>query len=136
MAVLPADLKAANGGRIEPGTMFPEESSVALDQRLQKYIDEGLAKAVADGLSGPAEQDAATKAWAYHRAFDAVFIRLSSNPSSVTLNDQGGSSFLVTQIQNFKDLAFEALGEYDVIVEGAQPGVDTGWNTVSSLRHA
>src|SRR5678816_1648825 len=114
MAVLPAALKSQNGGRLEPELLFPEELPTAVDQRLQKYIDEGVVRAT--GLTGT-DLDDAVKVWAYHRAFDAVFVRLSSQPASVTLNDQGAGSYLQQQIQNFRELSVAALEEFEEVVE-------------------
>lgn len=130
MAVLPADLKAANGGRIEPELMFPDESPAALDQRLQKYIDEGVVKAT--GLTGTALDDA-VKVWAYYRWADAMWIRLSSNPASVNLVDQGSSSYLQQQIQNFKDMADALLAEFDEAVETVTATADP-WVVIRSHR--
>lgn len=130
MAVLPADLKAANGGRLEPSLLFPDEDATALDQRLQKYIDQGVVRAA--GLTGT-ELDDAVALWAYHRAFEAVWVRLSSNPANVDLRDQGSASYLREQIQNFKDLSDAALEEFvDAVPEAA--AADGDWPAIRSHR--
>lgn len=130
MAVLPADLKAANGGRLEPSLLFPDEDATALDQRLQKYIDQGVVRAA--GLTGT-ELDDAVALWAYHRAFEAVWVRLSSNPSSVQLNDQGSSQYLITQIQNFKDLSDAVLAEFEEVVDSGIADTSV-WPAIRSHR--
>lgn len=135
MAVVPNDLKVVGGGKLEPGLMFPDETTVVFDARLQKYIDEAVAKAAVAGLPTQAAKDAATKQWAYHRAFEAQFIRLSSTPASVTLNDQGAASFLQQQIQNFKDLAVDALDQFEELTPAPAESIGDGWNSLTSLRH-
>ena len=135
MAVTPAQLKVTGGGRLERTLMFAEENDAAFDARLQTYIDEAVAKQEVIDLATQAEKDSATKSWAYYRAFDAQFIRMSSTPSSVNLNDQGGHAYLVTQIENFKDLAAAALEDFENETEGEQPEISDGWSSIQSLRH-
>jgi len=137
MSVVANDLKVAGGGRLEPSLLMPDEGSVAFDARLTAYIAEGVAKGTAAGLSAGSDLDAATKQWAYHRAFDAQFIRMSSSLSTLDLKDQGSGSFLVTQIQNFKDLAAEALAAFEELTAPAidEDDVSSGWSTLQSLRH-
>lgn len=113
MAVAPNDLRAPKG-KVE-ASLFPGEASAALDERLQAYIDDGAAKSSA--LTGAAK-DAATKAWAYHRAFDAVFIRLANQPQSVSLADQGSKSYGAKQAEYFKQLAEQYGDEFSMLVVG------------------
>lgn len=109
MPVAASDLRAPKGD-IED-SLFPGESSTAISARLQGYLDEGYTKAGEEAVAS-ADQDAAAKAWAYHRAYRAIYVRLTSNPSTISLNDQGSSSFLVTQIENMKQLADGALAVF------------------------
>lgn len=109
MPVAASELRAPKGD-IED-SLFPGESSTAISARLQGYLDEGYVKAAAENVLA-AKQDAAAKAWAYHRAYRAIYVRLTANPSSISLNDQGSSSFLVTQIENMKQLADSALAVF------------------------
>lgn len=87
---------------------FPEEEDV--NSRIDGYIQEGTDKAGA--LSGET-LTAAVSAWVYHRAYRAIWVRLSANPNSVTFNDQGSRSYNQSQINSFADLARDYLMEFN-----------------------
>ena len=115
MAVTPATVRSPVG-LVEPA-MFPAEDMVALDERLAAYIAEGESHATP--IAAADENDDAVKAWTYWRAFTAVFIRLSASPASVTMNDQGGKQHLVTQIENFREMAAEQRARFDALILAA-----------------
>lgn len=106
-------------GEIEPA-MFPGDSPTALADRVQAYITAGTDKATADGVAA-GDLDAAARAWAYYRAFRAVFVRLSASPSSVSLANQGGSSRTTSQISEFAALAEGWRTDYLALVPEAPP---------------
>jgi hypothetical protein len=93
-------------------SLFPGESSGQLDSRLQGYLDDGYAKAGAAGVTDPDDQDEIAKAWAYYRAYNAVYIRMLNNPSTVTMERQGSASTLWSQIEAMGKLADAALANY------------------------
>ena len=113
MAVAAADLLSPTG-EIEGPALWPGEDSSAVNARLAGYIEDGEAQAA--DIEAGAAHDAAVKAWAYHRAYLAVFIVLSRKASSVTVNDQASTSMVVAQIQNFKDLSDAKRAEFDGLV--------------------
>lgn len=118
MPVAVADVKSPKG--LIESAMFPDENTVALDVRLTAYIDEGESRATP--IADADANDDAVKAWTYWRAFTAVFIRLSASPSSATLNDQASASYLLTQIQHFRDMAAEQRGIFDaLLLTAAEP---------------
>lgn len=105
MAVEATDLVAPQG-KIEIG-FFPGEDEIKTNERLASYLVEGYAKA--GSLSAGAQQDAAAEAWAYHRAYIAIYTRLSITPYHAALNDQGSRTYSSQQINVFKELADEML---------------------------
>ena len=117
MAVTPAELLSPTG-EIEGAALWPGENDAAVSARLAGYIADGVDKAAR--VTDPGDNDAAVKAWAYHRAYQAVFVALSRIPSTVALNDQGSASMLVTQIQNFKDLADDKLTEFNGLLPAGE----------------
>ncbi len=106
---------------------FPEEDESTVTERLDAYIAEGTRKSAA--LSG-AEQDVAVTAWAYHRAYLAIYTRLLAAPSSWSLNDEGSASRTGMQISAFRDLAVAKLSEFNGLVAApvtaAPPPVPSG----------
>lgn len=120
------DLRAP-AGEIEE-EFFPEEDSFAVVDRLSAYLAEGYLKAAA--LAVGAVQDSAAAAWAYHRAYRAIYTRLSAAPSSVTNSDQGSASYTGAQIKSFADLAAEKLssfnGQVSVAVVPPPPALASG----------
>jgi hypothetical protein len=128
----PVDLLAENGGLIESG-FFPNVSAPDVLSRLDAYLVKGRAAALALGVVDP---EPAAIAWAYHKAFTAVFLRLSAAPSTVQLNDAGQRSYLITQIQNFKDMADEQLALYNAQLASVVPEASTPatYAFISSFR--
>jgi hypothetical protein len=100
-----ADLLAPRG--LVESSLFPGEDAATLEARLQAYIDEG------ERNTGVED---AVKAWAYYRAFYAAYVRLTSQPSTRRFDDQGQSSYLVTQIQNVLAEAERWKAVYDGLV--------------------
>lgn len=112
MAVVPADLRAPKG-EIEPA-FFPKEDEAALDARLSAYIEAATA-ALPAGLAAETA-DAGVTAYAYYRAFRAVWLRLSAAPSSMSFNDQGSRSFTASQIDNFRAASESYLEAWNAIL--------------------
>ena len=121
MAITGADL-IAPGGEVE-AALFPGEDNAAITARLDGYVVDAYARinAAAPGMA-EAEKDRAAEDWAYHRAFTAVFLRLSAEPARAELEDQGSRSYLVSQIQSFKTQAQEKLQEFNRRLETAVGG--------------
>jgi hypothetical protein len=108
--ISPGDLRSPAGDLGD--SLFPGESSGKLDERIQGYIDEGYDKAAAAGLTDPDDQDEAAQAWSYYRAYNAVYVRMLNNPSTVTMEKQGQASTLWSQIEAMGKLADAALASY------------------------
>lgn len=127
MAVTPQDLLAPVGeleADLFPGEAEDQETgSAKLVARLTAYI--------ADAVAQGATTDAGVKAWAYHRAYKAVYIAMSANPIQASEEGQGSSAYSVVQADRFKDLADEWLdrfnGEVSVVPPSRQatPGTQT-----------
>lgn len=112
MAVKPQDLLAPVG-ELEPD-LFPgeeedqETGSAKLVARLNAYI--------ADAAAQGATTDAGVKAWAYHRAYKAVYISMSANPIQASEEGQGSATYAKEQADRFKDLAAEWLDKFNEAV--------------------
>jgi hypothetical protein len=103
MAIQASDLISPNG-EID-SSLFPGDADHELNDRLEAYILEAQGKV-------PGASDEAIQAWAYHRSYRAVFIRLSSEPAVQSLNDQGSVQVSKDQIQNFNLLADQYLAKW------------------------
>lgn len=107
--ITPGDLRSPKGDLGD--SLFPGESSGKLEERFQGYLDEGYSKASAAALTGE-DADEVAKAWSYYRAYQAVYVRMLNNPSSVTMERQGSASTMWSQIEAMGKLADSALDEY------------------------
>lgn len=115
MAVTPDDLKSPTG-RIDPAVFFPGEQTVDVDTRLQAYIDEGESEA--DDIASDVDAfDAAVILWAYYRAFDAVHMRLVALPSMTSINEEGSTQYLQSQMDTFAARAAEFLAAFRASVD-------------------
>lgn len=132
MPLVAADLFAENGGIVE-ASFYPGIAVQDILARLDVYILRGRAAAVAAGSLDP---ERAARAWANHQVCLSVFLRLSSAPASVTLADSGSRAYMVTQIQNFKDLADGYLAEFEDVLAEVAPVVVAPfvYGVISSFR--
>lgn len=128
MAVATDDLLAKNGGEIDPA-LFPTDGPSGLAVKLAAWVSEGEGK-TAD-LTGDAA-DQAVRDWAYHRAFKAVWVRLSSRPASKELPDQVSTAYTDGQIANFKTLADDHLAAFVAAVPTTGPGESLPLRTSST----
>jgi hypothetical protein len=96
-------------GEIDP-SLFPSDGENELPERLDAYLLEAEGKVT--GVS-----DEGKKAWAYYRAYRAIYIRLSSTPSA-RFDDQGEVRYSDKQIENFNTLAEKYLAEWEEITTG------------------
>lgn len=108
MSVVPSQL-IAPVGMVEL-FMFPGETQTQVETRLQAYIDEAVDEK-------GSESDAATKHWAYYRAFTQVVLRLSTQAESVDVTDEGSHSYGSRQADRLRDLAGEHLAEWNALIE-------------------
>jgi len=105
----------APSGEIE-ASLFPSLDFTDLVSRLNSYLAEGYLKAGQTIL-----KDRAATAWAYHRAYFAVYLRMSSQPSRSELADQGSSTFHQDQALRFLELANAKEAEFLALIGGNGP---------------
>ena len=115
MAVKPSDLMEPRG--LVTPDMFPEDSKDdnKLSERLAVYIQEGESNQSGTPL------DTATKAWAYYRAFLAVYNRMSALPQSVSANEEGGHMFVQVQAERFKTMSEEYYAIWTNLIDDEVP---------------
>ena len=107
--------------------LFPGDDATALTTRLTGYLTDAYVRA-------PGNDDA-VRAWAYHRAYRAVYVAMSRAASSASLSDQGSISYTAAQIQNFLDLSNGALADYETaITDTAATSTRGAWPAITSLR--
>lgn len=127
MAVTAEDLTAPLG--LIELSLFPvdedEADPITLEVRLGAYI--------ADAISKGSPSDEATKAYAYHRAFLAVYLTISADPESLSLDEQGSSIFHSQQAERFKRLSDQYLLVWNEAQANGAPGTNQGSGSVSNL---
>ena len=112
MAVTAEDLMQPYG-ELE-GAWFPSDDGVALEARLTAYIAEGAEKA-----SAADDVDAAATAFAYARAYEAVYLRLSGSPASVGIVGHMNRQYTQEQVRAFRAKAAEWRAVFEGHVLGA-----------------
>jgi hypothetical protein len=93
-------------------TLFPAETRAEVETRLNSYINEAV-------FYKTSPSDESTKAWAYHRAFFAIYVRITGDPHTVDAADEGGHKYDKEQAERFKNLSDHFLEEWNVAVEAA-----------------
>jgi hypothetical protein len=124
MAITGTDLIAPKGEL--DLSLFPGDTEIDLSERLDAFLLEAEGKKA--GVS-----DDGKKAWAYHRAFRQIFIRLSNFPAS-EVDDQGNVKYSDAQIQNFSTIAEDYKEQWDEIISGtdASSTIATGTGSVDN----
>lgn len=112
MAVTAAQLLLP-AGRLNPDALWPSLDEEDVNALLSAFIAEGATQAAADEQE---DLDAATKLWAYYRAYLAKYEDMVATPASVETPNQGGHQYLVTQMTLMQDLANAALAEYNALL--------------------
>lgn len=101
------------GGDLTP-SLFPQLDSAGLTAYLSAKLNEGYTRANAAVTQlSQADKDGAAIAWAYSRAYLAVWQRLSSSPAEVEVNGEAKRMYLASQIQTFKDLSDTYLARHE-----------------------
>ena len=108
MALTAIDLISPKG-EIET-TLFPNDEDHELQERLDAYILEAIGKE-------PTATDDAVRAWSYYRAYRSIFLTLSAQPITQSLNDQGSVQYSKDQINNFNLLAEQYLALWSELTE-------------------
>lgn len=108
-----------NGGDITT-SLFPADDTPTLKAYLSKKLDEGYTRALAvvPGLSVP-NRDACAIAWAYSRAFLAVWLRLSATPSEIGVQGESTTKRTDAQIATFKEFADSYLARHEQFIPSA-----------------
>lgn len=112
MAITAEDLIQPTG-ELEPA-WFPADDEAAFEERLGAYIAEG-----AEASAEAEDTDAATRAFAYWRAYEAVYLRLSGSPASVGIVGHLNRQYTQAQVQAFRDKAAQWRSVFDGYVAGA-----------------
>ena len=132
MALSPEDLRDPLG-LLDAAVLWPGQSLDTVDARLQAYLDEAVTKTAA--FTDTTDQVEAQKQWAYFRAYDAVYQRLVSLPSTVAFQDEGSGSYLVTQMQLMKERRDDARAAFEELEDALDAVVDElDFTTLRSFR--
>jgi hypothetical protein len=102
-------------GRIRQ-SLFPDLTEAQLEEVIQTWLDEAVAKPAVVALGAGDVQDRAVVAWVYWRAFDAVCIDLATNPARAAQTDAGTSQYDKDQRDLVASMAANALAEYEGLV--------------------
>lgn len=120
-------------GRLNGAALWPHLSVEDREAAIETYLDEGYAKAEVAALDA-GDQDEPAKLWAYHRAYESAYERLLLSPSTIDLNDEGGSSFNQSQIDQVGDLADRALADYNALIVELGAEEEEGFGVIRSYR--
>ena len=103
--------------------LTPEEREAGTTSlaKLTAHIDAWIAEATARTT-----EEAAQRAWVYHRAYRAVWLRLNTQPVSAGLEGQGQVKFSQEQIDAFGRLSEAYLVEYKQAAEQKSPAARFG----------
>lgn len=83
-----------------------------LDDRIQSYIDQSVAKVAAYAGAGVMDTDAAVKAWSLYLAFHALYLQAVNRPASASLDGLGAAGYAKDQREAFQAQALHWHGVY------------------------
>lgn len=103
-------------GELDATVLFPDAAPVDVKARLTSYLDTAADELGSAGVDS-ARVDRGARVYAYHRAYQALFLRLSANPTTKSLTDQGSLTYSMQQLVTFDTLSKQYRAEYDAILE-------------------
>lgn len=109
-------------GELDPAILFPADDEAAFTARCDAWIAEGTAKA--DAITDPDRQGQAITLWCYARAYEAVALRMTVEPATQRLDDQGSTGWSTAQLAAIQALAAERRAAVDALL-AAPVAVDT-----------
>lgn len=103
-------------------SLFPNYSDqTALNEFLEGLLAAGYENA--SDLDEQDEKDGAALAFAYYRAYDAIYQRLLNSPSTASIDGEASRQFLWSQIEAFQKLSDRYKGEYDAFFDASGEGI-------------
>jgi len=118
-----ADLIAPKG-EIEK-SLFPGEDAAQLGLRLQGYLDDAYAKLDSlTTLPDSVDVDEAARSYAYYRAYNAVFLNMSRQAATASIEGEASRSFLASQIATFERLRDDNLSAWNDVLALASVDVE------------
>lgn len=131
MTVVATDLEEPLGP-ITP-KLFPGEQSNQLALRLTGYLTRAGNDPRILGEPNASKHDHMTRALALHYAFSDVYIRMSSEPMTLSVTEKGSHGYNVEQIRNMRALADGYLAEMIAyLTVGATLGIRPGTVAVAN----
>jgi hypothetical protein len=126
MAVTPDSLMAP-AGPVSP-TLFPGVGDNELRESLSVYIS--TAQAHPAVVAAPGDRvDGMTRNYALYLAFQDVYIRMNTQPLTLTVADKGAHGYGIEQIRNIRDLMNKYLADFEALiipVGTIRPGLTPG----------
>lgn len=103
-------------GMLTPG-LFPNfDDDDDLATFLETLLGKGYEAATAKGVDDVATRDLIAEAWAYHRAYLAVWQRMTTSPSTARIDGEAERQYLVTQFNGVAKLADSWLATYNALL--------------------
>lgn len=104
-------------------SLFPGEGRNEYDTRVGQYITDAYADERVAAQTDQTRADNLARAFALHKAFTDVVVRLSGEPISVSVTEKGGHSYSGEQIKTFERLAAKYWGDFLglLVIEGSVP---------------
>lgn len=97
--------------------LFPRDSEDEFQERLEAYVEEAISKTTS--ITDEAKAEEAQKAWAYYRAYDAVYERMITSPMEVDLDVGGKGAFDPKQFMAIERLKDGFLNQFNTIIANA-----------------
>jgi hypothetical protein len=112
MAITTESLTAP-AGRLA-SSLFPTDDEEQFEARLEAYVADAEAKTAV--ITDAVKQEEAQLAWAYYRAYDAIYERMTTSPIEVDLDVGGRGTFSTKQIENVERIRNGYLNQFNTII--------------------
>ncbi len=116
-------------------SLFPGEASNVVEVRIQKYLDEAYNDPRVVIQLDAGRKDNLARNYALWRAFDAVYLRMTSQPIALAITDKGSHGFSNEQIRNMKQLADKYLADFNGLLVVSSDTASRGLPGTVSIRN-
>lgn len=94
-------------------SLFPGEASNVLEARIIGWLNEAYGDPRVAMQTEEARRDSLAEAWTLHRSFQQVYIRMTTQPVSLTVTEKGGHAYSSEQIRNIRQLSDKYLADFN-----------------------
>lgn len=116
-------------------SLFPGEASNVLDARVQGYIDDAYNDPRVIAQNDATRKDNLARNYALWRAFEVVYLRMTTHPVALSVTEKGSHGYSNEQIRNVRQLMDKYLADFNGLLVVSSDTASRGLPGTVSIRN-